>query len=189
MRGFYHKWTEEEDCWLKKYYPSHGTKDTLDAFCKKFSPKIRKRQLEGRVGYLGIHLNDDVYAAMQKERGRTLHEKYRSVHPIGFVNPDNGMIKTENGWKRLGAILGLPKGYYAVHLDGDVTNNNPDNIAVVSHKTSMQMTLNKFWSEHPEITKAGILCCELEQLTSEKISCAKNAAYIMREKLSSTEEH
>ena len=31
------------------------------------------------------------------------------------------------------------------------------------------MTANKFWSKDPSITKAGILCCELDELLKEAL--------------------
>lgn len=83
------------------------------------------------------------------------------------------MIKTENGWMRLGQMLNVPKGCYAVHLDNDITNNNPDNIVIISKATSMRMTINSFWSDDKELTKTGIICCELEQLLNKSCNDVK----------------
>ena len=72
--------------------------------------------------------------------------------------------KTEDGWKPLCQTLvgNIPKGHFVVHLDKDPTNNDEDNIAVISRKTGARMTVNKFWSDNKELTRTGILCCELE---------------------------
>lgn len=61
-----------------------------------------------------------------------------------------------------------PDGYILVHLDNDVTNNSVNNIRAISRSVNARMTANKFWSEDPDITKSGILCCELEELLKEE---------------------
>ena len=58
--------------------------------------------------------------------------------------------------------------YILVHLDNDVTNNSVENIRAISRSVNARMTANKFWSKDPNITKAGILCCELDELLKEE---------------------
>lgn len=160
----YPRWKKEEDDFLREYYPDHGYDATCTELRNRFNTQRTLRAVKNRVYALGLYLSAD-----------TLHEKQlqhvaqwgKKKQVIGYVNPDTGMIKTKDGWKRLGALLGVPKGFYAIHLDGDKTNNNPENIAVISKKTNMRMTINDFWSEDRDITKAGILCCKLEEVLEE----------------------
>lgn len=146
---------------MREYYPDHGARATLEQFQKRYGPGVTKRAIEARVQYLGLRLSDERYRAKQLENGRNFCQKERRA--VGFVNPNTGYIKTDSGWKRLGAVLQVPKGKYAVHLDGDKTNNTQENIMIVSQKVSMKMTAYKMWSEERELTKTGIICCQLEE--------------------------
>ena len=160
----WHKWTKEEDDFLTAFYPDHGVATTLTAFNNRFCYQISERALKHRVYDLGLRLSEKRYMEKQIANGKAFCQKPR--RDVGFINPETGMIKTADGWKRLSALLNVPKGYYAVHLDNDVTNNKKENIAIIPCATSMRMTKYKFWSENSEITKTGILCCELERTIS-----------------------
>lgn len=157
-----HRWKPEEDEWLRMYYPDHGIQATLKAYIELYGPtSVTKRAIEHRIYNLGIRLSEKRYREKQLKNGRNFCQKERRA--VGYVNPDTGYIKTEKGWKRLGAVLGVPKGKYAVHLDGNKANNQESNIMIISQKVSMKMTANKMWSESGEITKTGIMCCQLEE--------------------------
>lgn len=160
----YPRWKKEEDDFLREYYPGHGYDDTHKELNKRFNTQRTLRAVKNRVYALGLYLSADILHNKQLQHVAQWGKKKQD---IGYVNPDTGMIKTKDGWKRLGALLGVPKGFYAVHLDGDKTNNDTENLVIVNQKTSMRMTRNKFWSEDRDITKAGLLCCELEEALEE----------------------
>jgi len=163
-----HRWSKEEEEWLKCYYPDHGGEETRVAFNKRFGLEIGLRSIFYKAGCLGLKLSKDRYKKKQYACGKNYGKNHRPSKEVGFINADNGMIKTENGWARLGAILGVPKGYYAVHLDGNILNNDPDNIRVISQHTSMKMTKDRLWSRDPVLTKSGLLCCDLEDILDEQ---------------------
>lgn len=160
----YPRWKKEEDDFLREYYPDHGYDATCTELNNRFNTQRTLRAVKNRVYALGLYLSVDT---LHKKQLQHVAQWGKKKQDIGYVNPDTGMIKTKDGWKRLGALLGVPKGFYAVHLDGDKTNNNPENIAVISKKTNMRMTINDFWSEDRDVTKAGILCCKLEEVLEE----------------------
>lgn len=160
----YTRWKKEEDDFLREYYPDHGYYATHKELNEQFSTQRTLRAVKNRVYALGLYLSADT---LHKKQLQHVAQWGKKKQDIGYVNPDTGMIKTKDGWKRLGALLGVPKGFYAVHLDGDKTNNNPENIAIISKKTNMRMTINDFWSEDRNITKAGLLCCKLEEILEE----------------------
>lgn len=166
MNKSYSRWTEAETAWLAGYYPEHGITQSMKEYERIFKKHMSYRRLTRRVQYLGLHLTDERRAQVLRRNGENYCQKER--RDIGFVNPDTGMIKTENGWMRLGKYLDIPEGFYPIHLNGDKTDNRPENIMVVSRHTCMKMTLNKFWSECGDITKAGILCCDLEDALEQK---------------------
>ena len=163
--SYRHKWTREEDDFLRRFYPNNGIVKTHNAFKSMYDGNISMRGVEHRVQFLGLNVTErrkkDLANASSK-RMHVIHETYNKKVDVGTINTESGWIKTDDGWKRLGNILGVPKGCYAVHLDGDVKNNDSNNIAVIPMAISCMMTINGFWSEHPEITRTGIMCCELE---------------------------
>lgn len=163
-----HKWTAEEDDFLRSYYPSHGFADTLEQCNNFLRMNITRRSLEHRCQKLRLRLSPERRMQKQLENGRNWSRSHRTPRPVGYMNPKNKMIKTESGWERLGSYLNVPKGYYAVHLDGDNTNNDPNNIRIISQSTSMRMTKNGFWSDFPEVTQTGIICCELERMVKNR---------------------
>lgn len=167
MSKTYSRWTEAETAWLTEYYPDHGIDESIKEYERIFNKPMPYKRLVRRVHYLRLHITNKRRAHVQHENGKNYCQKER--RDVGFVNPDTGMIKTENGWMRLSKYLNIPKGYYAIHLNGDKTDNRPENIMVVSRRTCMKMTLNRFWSEHSDITKAGILCCDLEDALDQKL--------------------
>lgn len=162
----WHRWTAEEDNFLRRYYPDHGIAATLCAYNKMFNREAGRRSIEHRVFDLGLKLSEKRYREKQIENGRNWSKKER--RDIGFINKDSGMIKTETGWTRLGKLLNVPKGYYAVHLNNDVTDNRPENIEIISMRMSAKMTKNSFWSTNSVITKTGLMCLELEDAIHEK---------------------
>lgn len=163
-----HRWTKEEEEWLKCYYPDHGGDETRDAFNQRFGCDIKRTVIFYKTRCLGLKLSKDRYQKKQYECGKNYGRKHRPPKEVGFINTDNGMIKTENGWARLGAILGVPKGYYAIHLDGNILNNDSDNIRIISQHTSMKMTKDRLWSHDPALTESGLLCCDLEDILDEQ---------------------
>lgn len=155
------RWTQEEDEFLKAYYPLHGLNETHRCFNEKFAERS-KRAICDRVYYtLNLTMVQENKVALMDD------VRHRKAVNVGYVNSETGMIKTEDGWVRLSKKIGVPKGKYAVHLDGDKCNNDADNIAIISPQISMKMTKNKFWSSEPEITRTGIACCTLEDVLSK----------------------
>lgn len=163
--SYRHTWKAEEDDFLRLFYPDNGIVKTHNAFKSIYDPNASLRAVEHRIQFLGLVVTEKRKADLAKgssDRMFAIHETYRKKVGVGTINSENGWIKTDDGWKRLGNILRIPKGYCAVHLDGNLLNNEPCNIAVIPLAISMAMTVNRFWSEHPEITRTGIMCCELE---------------------------
>ena len=174
MKRQRHKWTKEEDEFLITNYPDLGSVKVHSKFCKKYG-YVSYKSLQNRCTCkLKLRVSDRRLSDIAKASSeRQYRNPTRPSVPVGYVNRKSGMVKTENGWMRLGQIFNVPKGCYAVHLDNDITNNNPDNIAIISKATSMRMTINSFWSEDKELTKTGIICCELEQLLNKSCNDVK----------------
>lgn len=161
----YHKWTAEQDNWLIANYPALGAKNTMIKFNRLFNLNVGIRAIEHRCNdKLRLRITEDRKLKITNEQKKRL--KGRGV-PVGYINENTKMIKTNDGWMRISRFLNVPKGQYAVHLDNDITNNTSENIRVISPKISMKMTINKFWSKNSVVTETGILCCELEDLLND----------------------
>ena len=165
MKRQHHKWTVEEDDFLIVNYPDMGSVKVHKTFCKKYG-YVSYKSLQSRCTCkLKLRVSDKRWSDIAKASSeRQYRNPTRPSVPVGYVNKKSGMVKTTNGWTRLGRMLNVPKGSYAVHLNNDVTDNRPENIAIISKRTSMKMTSYRFWSQNEQITKTGIMCCELEDL-------------------------
>lgn len=154
---------EVEKDWLREHYPLLPPKETTRLFNEKFNHnkgvKTLRKYCNNR---LGLHCSEDVmsrkYDGMRKEVGHIFTNCRGEV-----------LIKTEDGYKKLThTLVDVPKGYVAIHLDGDSTNNSIENIAVV--KNGIQTTARNLGmtSSDPDITLAGIKCAELYKLLGKE---------------------
>ena len=158
--GLTRRYTEEQDEWLRKNYPSLGAKEAYDLFCDRF--KVRKgfEGFKSHIKELGLK----VTAERQREADQNNGE--HDGMAIGTVTErcrNSEWIKTEDGWKPLQRAIvdDVPKGYRVIHLDRNGRNNTLDNLMVISPQVNAMMTGNKFWSSDAEVTKTGVLWCEL----------------------------
>ena len=90
------------------------------------------------------------------------------IGTIGFHRDSSGVIrakiKTLDGWKDYGTyICGEQEGYVAISLDKNPANLDPENWVLISKKYNGKMNKYGLRSEDPEITKAGILWCDLDE--------------------------
>lgn len=159
--GLKRRYTAEQDKWLVENYPDMGAKEAHRAFEERFGIRKGLQGFKTHCNDLGLHVTEKRWKEACLDNGH--HEGM----PIGAVRKrSRGVVftKTEDGWKPLcQTVVGeIPKTHFVVHLDNDPDNNDESNLAVISRKTGARMSVNKFWSEDPELTKAGILCCELE---------------------------
>lgn len=163
------RYTEEQDNFIRDVYPRCGAKETHRLFCEKYG----KKGLEGfksHINELGIHVSAERQAEADADNGQ------RDNVPLGTITKRKRganyikVNKGTDGWIPLSHhILGKPRrGESVVHLDGDKSNDSPNNLVMVSRKVSARMTANRFWSENATITKTAIKCCELEQVLAEQ---------------------
>ncbi len=157
----YH-YSAEQIAWLRENYLRYGrtcTKEFNRIFHETKSPDAIKHQ----CNRLGMRVSAE-------RRKKTAIENTGRCHPIGTIVRrihNEPYIKTETGWKRVKDINygNKPEGHIIIHLDGDVNNYDKSNLLAIPRNVNAKMTLNRFWSQFPEVTKAGVLCCELELLS------------------------
>ena len=161
-------WTEEQLEWLKNNYPYNPVRDTTEEFNRLFGTNKNVQSIRAKACVLGLHLTEE---ARSKSYITPNHAEIGDIHkdPSGYM-----YIKSESGkWmlyhryiyeKHFGEI---PEGYIVIFLDSNIENFNPENLAIVSLKTNALMNGFKFRTECAEITRAGLLCCELYELISD----------------------
>ncbi len=59
-------------------------------------------------------------------------------------------------------------GKMIIFLNGNRADLRKENLAVITKRTNAKMSTRGFYSKDPEITKAGIAICELEDLLANK---------------------
>lgn len=161
----YH-YTDEQKQWLINNYPHLGRVKCAKEFNRIFSDSRTPQAIKVECKKLGLYVTD----SRKKERAIENTGRYHENGTVVSGSNGESYIKTENGWKRVKDLVygDKPDGYILVHLDNDVTNNSVNNIRAISRSVNARMTANKFWSEDPDITKSGILCCELEEFLKEE---------------------
>lgn len=171
MDGYWY--TDEMKAWIVREYPKPGTSaEKAEKFNKAFGTHREGQSIKEMARLLGVALGDEALAEYKQKSADTLIRYNTEVKakPIGYVGrPSNGypMVKTENGWmsqarhEYLKSHDEIPSGNVVIFLDGNVDNVSKDNLMAIPQKWQAIMTANKFWSEHPMITRSGIVWCEL----------------------------
>ena len=155
-----HMYSDEQEDWLREHYPILGRYATTEAFNERFCENKTVNAIKVHCIQMGLKVSDE-------RRKKKAVENTGRCHCIGestIGSHGEKYVKTPDGWKREKELVygPVPKGMNIVHLDGDVTNNNRENLVAIDRQSMAMMTANRFWSEHPEITRTGIMCCELE---------------------------
>lgn len=163
-------YSKEEDAWLIENYPKLGRVKCAEQFNKKFCTNRTAMGIRIHCEKMGLRVSDE------RKRQRAIENTGR-LHDTGtIVEKSHGIlfIKKEDGtWTQLSRHLveeDIPKDCIVIFLDGNKRNLSQDNLAIIPRNHSAIMTKNKFWSEQPEITKTGIIWCELyQELKKQKV--------------------
>lgn len=149
-RRFYEK---EEIEWLRENYSRLGIKETTRQYNELFNHNKTCLTIKAYCAReLGLRVDKETTTNIKS-------------HPVGHIRRNcRGVwfIKTEDGWEILSHTLKeVPKGHIAFHLDGNLDNNDPDNIAVIKNGIQTIARNNKLVSENPTITSVGLTWSEL----------------------------
>lgn len=112
---------------IKEYYPDHGPAKTREAIKVKFGVDVKRNNLQTYALKRGIKFTGEngelIREAQDKRFGNNGKKKRISINGKYCMY---GRIEYE---KAYGPI---PEGYQILHLDGDVTNNDINNLICVS---------------------------------------------------------
>lgn len=175
------KYSKEHDAFLRKCYPVYGNQKTTEMFNEHFGTNRSFRAISRRcISNLHLKVNEKRLTEARKESGLKGY-KYQPIGAISSKTYGTPAVKTEEGWKRLDrmTIGDVKDDEIIVHLDMNKENNDPENLMVIKKSITVRMAKNHFWSEHPEITKTGILWCQLDEALEKNgfvKACRRNYA-------------
>lgn len=166
--------TEEQKRFIEDYYPDHSVKDTTAAFNERFGTNKNKHTMLNYARRRGLKVRDDVVTKSKLDASHAEGTKHPYLK-IGDVYFDgrNWIMKTEHGRKRAQVAVWeqyhgkVKKGYAIICLDGNQKNWHISNLAEVPRSYLGTLQTNGFRSENPEITKAGIMWCDLKKALDE----------------------
>ena len=152
--------TEEQKQFLRETYPSQGGRATHAQFIERFSVDIDYETLKAYCRrWLGLHVSEEF-----------IRNDYDSrAMPIGTTRVNcRGEAKTKvapGKWvKSTHVAVDIPDGCIAFNLDRNILNNNPDNIGITTNSKFRTLRNCGMWSENPQITKAGLIWCDLKEV-------------------------
>lgn len=157
------KYTEAEKAWIKENYPLLGQSETARRFAEMFGRTVSPNTI---CKYYNKWLGGDgVSETRRKER----YESVSAAEGTLSVNcRGEAKIKLNGKWvKATHSQVPVPKGMVAFNLDKDIYNNSPENIGITTNSKFRTLRNNGMWSENRELTKAGLMCTDLEYLLKE----------------------
>lgn len=163
------RYTEEQIEWLKENYHKYGCRKTAELFNEKFGDNRTFSSMKNFGRIHGVRVDEEVAVKNKLAPARAGYSK-RKERPAGSTRMECGRMVMKCGdgtWKGAGKATWekahgkVPKGYVVTHLDGDTTNYALDNLAAVPLKHLGLLQKYGLRSECAEITKTGLLWCEL----------------------------
>ena len=164
-------YTSEQDQWLIDNFPHLGRIKTTELFNEKFHENKKPKAIAQRCKNLGLHVT-------KERKAKCCVENHKRSVPIGHISyalrKGVPAIKVSNdlgrnNWIRLDEMaIGKKRGMVILHLDGNPANCNPDNLVHITRKVLGQMAGEGFFSNDKDLTKAGVLWCELYNVLGER---------------------
>lgn len=170
------RYTEEQLQFLKENYTKMGNRELLKLFNEKFNDTRTLSAIKNFGIIHGLKVDKEV---RQNNRRKHLDRpgSKRATRKSGDIRIECGrpIMKDDDGnWKTAARVIWekehgtVPEGYVVTVLDGDCFNISPDNLACVPVSYMGLLQRHEFRSTNPEITKTGIIWCELLEALKEK---------------------
>lgn len=158
--------TQEEDEFLKRYYPILTEKELEDEFVLHFGYRREKQKIRLRCWYLGVSKKQEVGVRSRKEAVRSeLGTEYENQGYLFVKVTHDG--RADKKWKLKHRVVWesvhgkIPEGYIILFLDGDTKNCDIENLACVPNSYNGYIQNNFLRrSDNPIITKTQIKWCD-----------------------------
>lgn len=132
---------------------------TITDYCHK---RLKLKGMVNTGKYLkGSKSRDLPIGTIRKSQTATYIKVGNEDTHLSGYKPPNWMPLQQYIWeKEFGPV---PKDHFVIFLDGNAENFDISNLAVINRSISAQMAKNRFYTEHTEVTRAGLLCVELKE--------------------------
>lgn len=169
-------YTEEQNEFLIKNYPVHGKVETARLFNEKFGECKSAEAIRTHcVRHLKLKVTNDRKKKAGQENRSKKADRTISVGDIVdrkgtlYRKVKSGSQKRSDDYKLLSdEVIGKPpKGQRIVYLDGDRLNCTAENMMFTRQKDMCLMSVYKLWSSNREVTKTGLMACELQNRIKE----------------------
>lgn len=158
----------EQEKFITDNYPQLGGEQTTALFNATFNTNRSLRSIMGKARNLGVRVSDTTVEANRKFVRRV---------PVGTIRPDNnGFLRIKLGCDKCNSSSGwvpyqryiyeqnygpVPKGYKVIFLDNNNKNFDPSNLMAVPASYCALMAKLKLKSNFSDVSKAGVLWCDL----------------------------
>ena len=191
-----HKYTKEQDAFLKDNSEKMTRDELVKTFNKKFGLSIKLNAIEQRCHLKGWKAGTDgkfQNGSVPWEKTKGGREEYiktlqggnsssfkkghipHNVADIGAIRTwgHEIKIKTKDGWKNSLRHLWeskrgeIPDGYIIINVNGDKHTDNIDDLRIVSQKLMYELMSNRWVNKGAEIVDTGIMWCKLRSLIEQ----------------------
>lgn len=189
------KWTEEEKEYLREITPGRHYKEILDLMNERFDRPFRMEQIKGAIaryklntGFTGrfekgnIPFNKGKKGIYPKGCEKTWFKKGQTPinhKPVGSERIDRDgyiMIKVAEPsvWKLKHRVIWekangpIPKNYTVIFLDGDKSNTDINNLALVSRSELLIVNQKKLIKSDTELSKVGINIAKVQSKINKR---------------------
>lgn len=189
------KWTDEEKEYLKEITPGRHYKEILELMNERFDRPFRMEQIKGAIARYKLHtgftgrfekgnipFNKGKKGICPKECERTWFKKGETPinhRPVGSERVDvDGyiLVKVEEPsvwrlkhrvvWEKVNGPI--PKNHVVIFLDGDKSNVNIDNLALVSRSELLIANQRKLLKSNAELSKVGINIAKVQSKINKR---------------------
>ena len=156
-------WTEEEDNIIRQFYPKYGFRKTIQEIYEKTGNKRTKYAVQGRAHLLKLQ-----GPSRAKEVGTI------SVRSNGDRNVKLNYIKIQKDddtyeWVKYHRyITNADENERVLFLNRNHLDTRPENMVCVSASNASTLIASKYYSTESEITKTGVMLCELIQALKDQ---------------------
>ena len=168
--------SKEQDEFLRENYPKYGGKKTTALFNEKFNTNKTWSQIRSLCHNRGLRIEDkDIRNQCSHTRGCKYEigetskggcEEYVKVSDTKWIRACVHIYEQVYG--------NIPDGYIVIHLDGDKSNNDPNNLEAIPRRFGAKMMRNKLWTHNAVLTKGVIALFELQDKLKEMERYGRN---------------
>lgn len=165
------RYTDEQKAFIIQHGPHLTTEELCEALNTHFGCDHSAQSIRTTAKRLGVYKTKKTISRSKKHPLYKIGDS-RIINGYEYVKTSESVKGFYNQWERKGPLVWkryngeIPNGYHIVYLNGNTLDSSTENLACISNVISARMANGhgkSFWNENPEITKTGLLVCELDE--------------------------